>query len=132
MYLGRKSHLQFRGIGWLLVASLFVTTVQPMHVHLKHVDDSSSLVHEHVIDLHSAVDNITFAGHEDSAVFPVIPDVMLKKSADNPLLVAIIVYLTFLLLRVAYIRKKQPAIYLIKPKTGWFSIAPPLRGPPYL
>ena len=74
MHIGRKHNLQFRAIGWLLIAAVFALTVQPVHAHLQHIDDASSLVHEHAIDLHFAVDNIVPTNHEDGAVFPVTPD----------------------------------------------------------
>jgi hypothetical protein len=130
MYIGRKYQLQFKAIGWLLIAAVFALTAQPMHVHLQHIDDASSLAHEHAIDLHFAVDNITPADHEDGAVFPVTPDVMLKKLGDNLLLAAIIVCLSIFLLSVAYTYKQRPTIRFIQLKPGWFSIAPPLRAPP--
>ena len=69
MHIGRKHNLQFRAIGWLLIAAVFALTVQPMHAHLQHIDDASSLVHEHAIDLHFAVDNIVATNHKDGAVF---------------------------------------------------------------
>ena len=130
MYTGRRYHLQLRGIGWLLIAAVFALTVQPVHVHLQHIDDASSPVHEHAIDLHIAIDNIAPGSHEDGAVFPLTPDVMLKKIGDNPLLAAIIVCLTIFLLSVAYTDKQRPSIRFILLKPRWFSIAPPLRAPP--
>ena len=127
---GRKHHLRFKAIGWLLIAAVFALTVRPMHVHLQHIDDAASLTHEHAIDLHFAVDNIAPANHEEGAVFPVTPDVMLKKIGDNPLLAAIILWLTIFLLSVAYSNKPRPSIRFILLKRRWFSIAPPLRAPP--
>jgi hypothetical protein len=131
MHIGRKHNLQFRAIGWLLIAAVFALTVQPMHAHLQHIDDASSLVHEHAIDLHFAVDNIVATNHKDGAVFPVTPDVMLKKLGDTPLLAAIIVCLAIFLSSVTHTNKQRPTIRYIKPKLGWFSIAPPLRAPPH-
>ena len=85
MYTGRRYHLQLRGIGWLLIAAVFALTVQPVHFHLQHIDDASSPIHEHAIDLHIAIDNIAPDSHKDGAVFPVTPDVMLKKNRRQPL-----------------------------------------------
>ena len=130
MYTGQRYHLQLRVIGWLLIAAVFALTVQPLHVHLQHIDDASSLIHEHEIDLHIAIDNIAPDSHKDGAIFPVTPDVMLKKVGDNPLLAAIIVWLTIFLLSVAYTDKQRPGIRFILLKPRWFSIAPPLRAPP--
>jgi len=130
MYTGRRYHLQLRVIGWLLIAAVFALTVQPVHFHLQHIDDASSLIHEHAIDLHIAIDNIAPDSHEDGAIFPVTPDVMLKKIGDNPLLAAIIIWLTVFLLSVAYSNKPRPTIRFILLKRRWFSIAPPLRAPP--
>ncbi len=132
MHIGRKYHLQFKTIGWLLIAAVFALTVQPMHVHLQHIDDASSLTHEHVIDLHFAVDTITPTHHEHAAVFPVIPDVMQKKLGDNPLLAAFFVCLSILLLSVVIANRQRPTIRFIPSKPGWFFIAPPLRAPPQL
>jgi len=131
MTTGRKYHLQFKAIGWLLIAAVFALTVQPMHVHLQHIDDVSSPIHEHSIDLHFAVDNLAQADHEDGAVFPVTPDVMLKKLGDNPLLAAIIVFLSIFLLSVAYINKQRPTNRFIPLRPVRFSISPPLRAPPH-
>jgi len=130
MFTGRRYHLQLRVIGWLLIAAVFALTVQPVHFHLQHIDDASSLIHEHAIDLHIAIDNIAPDSHEDGAIFPVTPDVMLKKIGDNPLLSVIIVWLTIFLLSVAYSNKPRPATRFILLKRRWFSIAPPLRAPP--
>ena len=130
MYTGRSYHLQLRVIGWLLIAAVFALTVQPVHFHLQHIDDASSLIHEHAIDLHIAIDNIAPGSHEDGAVFPLTPDVMLKKIGDNPLLAAIIVCLTIFLFSVAYTNKQRPGIRFLLLKRRWFSIAPPLRAPP--
>ncbi|MFC1771789.1 hypothetical protein ACFL3A_00395 [Pseudomonadota bacterium] len=114
----------------MLIAAVFALTVQPVHFHLQHIDDASSLIHEHAIDLHIAIDNIAPDSHKDGAIFPVTPDVMLKKIGDNPLLAAIIVWLTIFLLSVAYSNKPRPTIRFILLKRRWFSIAPPLRAPP--
>ncbi len=132
MCIGRKYHLQPRVIAWLLIAAVFALTVQPIHVHLQHIDNASSVVHEHAIDLHIAVDNIVPDNHEDGTVFPVTPDVMLKKLSDNPLLAAIIVSLSIFLFGVAYTNKQRPTIRFIQLKPVRFSIAPPLRAPPHL
>jgi len=130
MYIGQKYHSQFKSIGWLLIAAVFTLTALPMHVHLQHIDDASSPIHEHALDLHFAVDSIAPTHHEDAVVFPVTPDVMLKKLGDNPLLAAIFVCLSILLLSVAYTVRQRPTIRFIQPKSGWFSIAPPPRAPP--
>ncbi|MEA3244228.1 MAG: hypothetical protein U9Q19_12450 [Pseudomonadota bacterium] len=132
MHIGQKYHLQFKAIGWLLIAAIFALTVRPMHVHLQHIDDASSLTHEHAIDLHFAVDTITPTHHEHAAVFPATPDAMLKKLGDNPLLAAIFVCLSIVLLSVALANKRRPTIRFIQPKPGRFFIAPPLRAPPHL
>jgi hypothetical protein len=132
VYIGRKYRVQVRAIGWLLIAALFALTVRPMHVHLQHIDHASSLTHEHAIDLHFTVDEFTPADHEHAAVFPATPDVMLKKFSDNPLLAAILVYLSILLLSVAFANRQPPTIRFIQPKPGWFLVAPPLRAPPRL
>ena len=131
MNIGQKDRSQVRFIGWLLIAALFVLTVQPMHVHLEHNDAASAQDHEHVIDLHFSADNVTSADHND-AVFPVTPEGMLKKSGDNFLLAAIIICLSFLLLGVAYTRRQRLIVSHILPRSSWYSIAPPLRAPPCL
>jgi len=130
VHIGRKHHLQFKAIGWLLIAAVFALTVRPMHVHLQHIEDASSLTHEHAIDLHFAVDNIGPIHHGHAAVFPATPDVMLKKLGDNPLLAALFVCLSIVLLGVAFENKQRPTISFIQPRPGWFFIAPPLRAPP--
>ena len=132
MYIGRKYILQFKAVGWLLIAAVFALTVRPMHVHLQHIDHASSLTPEHAIDLHFAVDKFAPTDHEHAAVFPVTPDAMLKKLGDNPLLAAIFVCLSIMLLSVAFADKQRPTISFIQPRPGWFFVAPPLRAPPYL
>lgn len=131
MHIGQKDRSQVRFIGWLLIAALFVLTVQPMHVHLEHDDAASAQDHEHVIDLHFSADNVTSVDHNDT-VFPVTPEGMLKQSSDNPLLAAILICLSFLLLGVAYASRQRLFIFHILPRPGWYSIAPPLRAPPCL
>lgn len=130
MHIARKTHLQFKVIGWLLIAAVLVLTVQPMHIHLQHIDNVSAQVHEHAIDLHFSIDNIVSADHKDAAVFPVTPDVMLKKLGDNPLLAAILVCLLILLLTAATLVGQRPVIRFLRPASGRYSIAPPLRAPP--
>ena len=127
---GRKHHLRFKAIGWLLIAALFALTVRPMHVHLQHIDHASSLTHEHAIDLHFAVDSIAPTQHEHAAVFPAIADAMLKKLGDNPLLAALFVCLSIVLLGVAFANKQRPTISFLQLRPGWSFIAPPLRAPP--
>jgi hypothetical protein len=102
-----------------------------MHVHLEHADSGSIQDHEHVIDLHFTADNVTSDHHHD-AVFPATPEGMLKKSGDNPLLAVILIYLSFLLLRVAYTSRQRLISSYIPARSGWYSIAPPLRAPPRL
>ena len=131
MHFGKKNRSQVRFIGWLLSAALFVLTVQPVHVHLEHKVTASAQDHEHVIDLHFSADNVASTDHND-AVFPVTQEGMLKKSGDNPLLAAILVCLSFLLLGVAYANRQRLIIFRILPGSGWYSIAPPLRAPPCL
>lgn len=128
----QKYQLHFKAVGWLLIAAVFALTVLPMHVHLEHTGDASSLIHEHTFDLHLEVDNIAPDHHEDTLVFSVTPDVMLKKLGDNPLLAAIFICLSILLLSVARAGNIRPGIRFIQPKPGWYSIAPPLRAPPRL
>ena len=130
MHAGRKNHLHLKAIGWLLVTAVFALTVQPLHVHLHHVDDASSLIHEHAVDLHLEVDNIAPDHHEGAVVFSVTPDVVLKKLSDNPLLAAICLYLSVLLLSIGFSDTRRPAIRFNRPKPGRFYIAPPLRAPP--
>jgi len=132
VYIGRKYHLQFKAIGWLLIAAVFALTVRPMHVHLQHIDDASSLTHEHAIDLHFAVDTIAPTHHEHAAVFPATTEAMLKKLGDNPLLATFSVCLSIVLLIVALANKQRPTTGFIPPGPGWFFIAPPLRAPPHL
>jgi hypothetical protein len=131
MHFGKINHLQLKVISWLLVAAVFALTVQPMHIHLQHVGDASSLIHEHAIDLHLAVDNIAPANQEEGAVFEVTPDVMSKKPGDNTLLAGIMVCLSFLLFLVAFSFGPRPTVRIIRPIPGWFTIAPPLRAPPH-
>lgn len=131
MHIGQKDRSQVRFIGWLLITALFVLTVQPVHVHLEHKVTASAQDHEHVIDLHFSADNVASTDHND-AVFPVTQEGMLKKSGDNPLLAAILVCLSFLLLDVAYTNRQRLIIFRILPRPGWYSIAPPLRAPPCL
>ena len=132
MYIGQKYQRQSKTIGWLLIAAVFALTVRPMHVHLQHIDHASSLTHEHTIDLHFAVDHFAPTTHEHAAVFPAIPDVMLKKFGDNPLLAAIVVCLLFLLLSIAFANGNPPTVSLIRPTPGRFFLTPPLRAPPAL
>lgn len=131
MHSGKKNRSQVRFIGWVLIAALFVLTVQPVHVHLEHKVTASAQDHEHVIDLHFSADNVASTDHND-AIFPVTQEGMLKKSGDNTLLAAIIVCLSFLLLAVAFTGRQRLIIFRILPGSGWYSIAPPLRAPPCL
>ena len=132
MYIGRKHHLQFKAIGWLLIAAVFALTVRPMHVHLQHIEDASSLTHEHAIDLHFAADSIGPSHHGHAAVFPATPEVMLKKLGDNPLLAAIFVCQSIVLLSIAFENKQRLTTSFIRPEPGRFFIVPPLRAPPHL
>ena len=131
MHSGQKDRSQVRLIGWLLISALLVLTVQPVHVHLEHKDAASAQDHEHVIDLHFSADNVTSTNHND-AIFPVTHEGIRKKSGDNTLLAAILICLLFLLLCVAFTGRQQLFIFLILPRSGWYSIAPPLRAPPCL
>lgn len=130
MQTGRNDNLLLKVIAWTLVAAVFALTVQPLHVHLQHGDDASSVIHDHIVDLHAEVDNIAPAGDEQGAVFPVTPDVLLKKLGDNSLTSAIIVSLFIILFSVAYINIRRPTVLVVQPAPGWFYIAPPLRAPP--
>jgi len=132
MNVGPEFHLQRKAICWLLIAAVFALTVQPMHIHLQHIDDTASLTHRHVIDLHFTVDNLDPANHKDAAVFAVAPDVMLKKLGDNSMPAAIFVCLSILLLSIAYTIKQRSTISFKRPKPGWYFLAPPLRAPPRL
>ncbi len=128
--MGRNHNLLFRIIAWSLVTAVFALTVQPLHVHLQHTDDASSVIHDHVVDLHAEVDNIAPAGEEEGTVFPVTPDVLLKKLGDNLLTAAIIVSLYVILFSIAYTNSRRPTVLVIQPAPRWFCIAPPLRAPP--
>ena len=131
MHFGQKNRSQVRFIGWLLITALFVLTVQPVHVHLEHKVTASAQDHEHVIDLHFSADNVASTDHKDT-VFPVTHEGMLKKSGDNSMLVAILVCLLFLLPGVVYTGMQRFNIFRVLPRSGWYSIAPPLRAPPCL
>ena len=129
MHIRQKDRSQVRLTGWLLITALFLLTVQPVHVHLEHKVTASAQDHEHVIDLHFTADNVASTGPND-AVFPVTREGMLKKSGVNPLLTAILVCLSFLLPGFVYINRQRQIIFRILPRSGWYSIAPPLRAPP--
>ena len=131
MRIGHRNRSQVRLIGWLLVAALFVLTVQPMHVHLEHLDAVSGQDHDHVIGLHFSADNVAPPNHND-AVFPLTPEGLLKKSGDHPLIAVILVYLSLLLLSAACCSRLRQIILRILPASSWYSIAPPLRAPPCL
>ena len=127
----RHCKLRSRAIDWLLIAALIVLTVQPMHVHLEHTDDASVQDHEHVIDLHFSADNVT-SDHHNDAIFPATPEGMLKKSGDNPLLAVLFLCLLFLLLGIPFTNRQRLIPLHNLPRSGWYSITPPLRAPPLL
>lgn len=130
MAIRRKYRLHFTVLAWLLIAAIVALTVQPMHLHLQHVSSDISVIHDHVMDLHLGNDSIDPSGHDDSAVFSVTPDVMLKKVDDNFLFAVLFVCLITLVSRVAVHCKKRPRSTSDRAGRSLFSISPPLRAPP--
>jgi disulfide bond formation protein DsbB len=133
MHVGRTTHSLFKAISWLLMAALVLLTLQPIHVHVQHVDDPAASIHHHAIDLHFSVDNIVASDHQDAAVFQVTPDATVKQLGDNSLLAAMLISLLILFLSTAPGRRQRLANSFLPPRSGgYFSIAPPLRAPPLL
>ena len=129
MHMRRRYRLRIRYTGWLLITALFVSNVQPMHVHLEHKDGLSGHGHDHVTDLHFAADKITSSGHEDT-VIPLTPEGLLKKYDNAPQLATILVFLIFLLPGVVHTCRQWLSYSRILPGSAWYVVAPPLRAPP--
>lgn len=121
----RKSH-----ISRVLIVTLAVLTLSPLHAHLHHVDDvASSSAHEHVVDLHLLTDTAKHNHSDDATVLSTTPDVLIKKVDDGSLLAALLVCLLVLL------RIVQPALDRLANTSftvprSHYHFAPPLRAPP--
>ena len=121
---------RYRAFSWLLVAAVVVLTFQPRHMHVHHVDIAETVSHDHVIDTH-VIFNMDDVDHQEQhTVLSFVPDVLIKKLSDNPLLPALFIFLfafshTFIL---HFKRRFTDYRQFIEQSTYHFS--PPLRAPP--
>ena len=115
----------------MLIASLLILTLLPVHYHIHHAASEDSAHHDHVIDYHMTAEQ-TDPSHDsdDLQGFATTPEGVVKKTnpAFSPFI--ILVFLLTLLLFFAYQIRIWFDFNIIGLKQNLPHFSPPLRAPP--
>ena len=132
MSMFRKLVFSFKSISWLLVLAILLVTFLPAHYHLHHLYSANTAVHEHVIDLHLALDKAGQPHHGDemTSIISASPDGVMKKSNTAfPLFIVLAMVLVLLPILIKRIKIRLDYRYTgLKKSYPHFS--PLLRAPP--
>jgi len=107
-----------------------MVTLVPTHMHLHHLDSSTSQAHEHRIDFHFTTDNFASEHHENATIFPTTPDVLIKKLSDQPLIAVFLIILAGFLLPAANSILLRRFNHNNQIPVSFYNVTPPLRAPP--
>jgi hypothetical protein len=116
-------------IALLLLVTVFVLFVLPVHIHLHH--DLNMEGHGgHVVDYHMILDDVDHLSQGDLHVFETTADSIFKQSTDNLFkIVALAVLLLVMSLQtLLYYQRRYHPLNLNYQK--YYSLSPPLRAPP--
>jgi len=123
-----------KSISWLLVATIMLVAILPVHYHLHHLHDaalsSADAAHAHVIDLHVMAESAGRSHHDEAASIDASPDCLMIK--NNPDLFLFILLAIILMLLPVFNKKINIQLNSrsTKLKQRYLYFAPLLRAPP--
>lgn len=128
MWKWRQIGLRYKSVGWLVISAVLLLALVPVHLHLHHVDEATVVTHE--MDLHVMTSAADQSHHDKAHILDVVPDVLVKKSADKLATLLLVV----LLLAVLPVTLERFAFRLretsLLPYRTCYHLIPPLRAPP--
>ncbi len=131
MHIWRKIISGHKTVSWLLLVALLGLMTLPTHMHLHHNEQSSSISHDHAIDLHVIYEQIDQGHHDEAAVIDTITDFLIKHLNDSPLVAFILVLFVLTAIAVRLIIRHR-LVNHIHFRYFYYQFAPPLRAPPLL
>lgn len=117
---------QQQWLAWFVLASMFGIILLPTHMHLDHVDESTTAVHEHAIDVHVSYDQHDH--HDEATIISQLTDFLVKKISNITFALIIPTLMIFSLIRTGILIRRFLMPLLFPP--GHFPLTPPLRAPP--
>ena len=130
-----------KSVSWLVLISVAMLSLFPVHIHLHHDEDVLALSHhdqefvlnssDHETTLHAISDTIGhIEHHEGDTVIPATSDTLLKKSSNSPLFVAILIGIV-VILGVILLPHIPLRLYVFtRFHKRYIYNNPPLRAPP--
>ncbi len=141
----RNKIFRYQSITWVLIATYFALVLFPAHLHLHHEPDFGSAVHdhdaqavsvhaperhEHVADLHFQSYLSDDGHHAVAHVFKASPNVVTRKSSDNPAPVLLALLMLFTLPVFSRPAGPEPGGGSHHAFLTGHQLTPPLRAPP--
>ncbi len=131
MNIRHKQIINYKSIGWLLVAAILLNILLPAHYHLHHVFSGNSVTHDHIIDLHLITEKTGQSHHdEDTTIVTAAPDGIVKKSNPAFFPFNLLTILLVLLPLINYQTRLRLNYGNIDLKQIYYHLSPPLRAPP--
>ena len=127
----RKLHQSHKLLSVLLMASILMVTLLPVHFHLHHISDDYSADHSHAVDLHiiGAKSSHTHDDGHTTIVTP-SPERVVEKTGS---IIVPFVFLIFILLVILFSSNKlrvQRNQNITSTINSYRYFSPPLRAPP--
>lgn len=122
--------MQYKLISWLLMATVLMLILSPLHFHMHHAQVTLTQSHVHEVDRHLLVESAGQKHHDEAHVLEVTPDGIMKQFDNMPLPVLLFAILLALLPFAIVVRYQRIFNVTFNLYQSCRCLTPPLRAPP--
>jgi hypothetical protein len=131
MVFWRQKLLRFRGITWLMAATVLMLALLPFHLHLHRAQSDARLIPQHTMAIHMAADMGQQDHHDNAVVKQAVPNALMAALDNIPLpavilmaALALIAFVATHIVRLSFSKSRR------RRQARYFQ-TPPLRAPPH-